>query len=105
MSDNHIIEVEILNRSYKVKCPPSQIQELKLAAQYVDQQMRKIRQASSTSSPDRVAVVCALNICYELMELKQQKNQYIDVMNQRIQALQERIEQSLDDLTKEEEPA
>lgn len=58
--------------------------------------MRKIRQTANINSMERIAVVTALNICHELMQLRKQKNNYIDVMNQRIQDLQRRIENFLE---------
>ena len=45
---------------------------------------------------ERIAVITALNICHELIQVRQQKNSYIDVMNQRIQDLQCRIENFLE---------
>lgn len=93
--ENNIIAVKILGRSYKVKCPPDQTHELQESASYVNDQMKKIQKLTNTNSTDRVAIVTALNICHELIQLKKQKNNYIDVMNQRIQDLQRRIENFL----------
>jgi len=97
MSDakDNTLSVTILDRSYKIKCPPNQAQELQESAHYVDEQMRKVQQASNINSTDRVAIVTALNICHELIQLQKQKNNYIDIMNQRIQDLQHRIENFL----------
>ena len=94
-ADNNLIAVKILDRNYKVKCPPEKTHELQESASYVDDQMRKMLQSSSIHSTDRVAIITALNICHELMQLKKQKNNYIEVMNQRIQDLQRRIENFL----------
>lgn len=93
--DNHVISVKILDRSYQIKCRPEQTQALQESAGYVDQQMRKFRQTSQTNNIERVAIVTALNVCHEFMQLRKQKNNYIDVMNQRIQDLQHRIENFL----------
>lgn len=93
--DQHLISVKILDRSYQIKCPPDQTQALQESAGYIDQQMRKFRQNSQINNTERVAIITALNICHELMQLRKQKNNYIDVMNQRIQDLQHRIENFL----------
>lgn len=95
MNQDNVIAIKILDRNYKVKCPPDEAASLQLAAQHVDKKMRELRQSSNVTSTDRVAVVTALNICHELLQLKQQKNHYIDAINQRIQNLQERIENSM----------
>ena len=91
----NIIEVKILDRNYRVKCPSEKAQDLQEAARHVDEQMRKLRQSASAMSMDRIAVVTALNICNELLALQKQKNNAIDVMYGRIQKLQERIENAL----------
>lgn len=96
MSDSeNIISIRILDRDYKIKCPPDEAQELQAAARYVDDQMRKVRSSGSVTSTDRVAVVTALNVSHELMSLKKQKNNYIDMMNTRISDLQGRIQNFL----------
>lgn len=90
-----VITVKILDRLYKIKCSAKEAIDLHEAANYVDDQMRKIRQAGHITSLDRLAVVTALNIYSELIHLKKQKNQCIDSMNQRIIDLQRRIEEAL----------
>lgn len=90
--ENHLISVKILDRSYQIKCPPDQTQALQEAASYIDQQMKKFKQNAQVNNTERVAIITALNISHELMQLRKQKNNYIDVMNQRIQDLQHRIE-------------
>lgn len=93
---NNLIEIKILDRAYKIKCTPDEARGLQASAQYVDEQMRKIRQSGSVMNTDRVAVVTALNICNEFLQLKQQQTQSIQLINQRIQNLQERVKNSLD---------
>ena len=95
-AEQNLISVKILDRSYKIKCPPEQAQALQEAASYFDAQMRKMRQVINVNNTECIAVVTALNICHEFMQLRKQKNNYIDVMNQRIQDLQHRIENFLE---------
>lgn len=93
--EGHVISVKILDRNYQIKCPPDQTHELQESASYVNEQMKKIQRTTNINSTDRVAIVTALNISHELLQLKKQKNNYIDIMNQRIQELQRRIENFL----------
>ncbi len=95
MSQENIIAIKILDRLYKIKCTPKEAIDLQEAAYHVDDQMRKIRQSGHITSTDRMAVVAALNIYNEFLQLKRQKNQCIDAMNQRIMDLQRRIEEKL----------
>lgn len=91
----NIIGVKILDRMYNIKCPPSQTQDLQASARFLDEQMRKIRQAGNITNTERVAVVAALNVCNELMQMKKQQNGYIETMHERIQDLQQRISKAL----------
>ena len=91
----NIISVNILDRSYKIKCPHEQAPALQESARFVDEQMRKLRQTSNITSVDRIAVVTALNICNELMMLKRQKATQIDTMDQRLKQLHSRIQNFL----------
>lgn len=92
-AEQNLISVKILDRSYKIKCPPEQVEALQEAANYVNAQMQKMRQTVvSVNGNERIAVVTALNICHEFIQLRKQRNNYIDVINQRVQDLQRRIE-------------
>lgn len=95
MSQDGIVTIKILDRPYKIKCNIQDAVKLQEAADYIDQQMRKMRQSNPTTSPEGMAVVTALNVYYELIEIKNQKNQRIDAMNQRINDLGRRIEEKL----------
>ena len=98
MSDHdQILAVKILDRSYKVKCSPEQAAELEQAAHYLNDQMKKVRQSANVTSTDRIAIVTALNVAHELLQLKKQSNGYIDIMNQRIKHLQDKIHQALEE--------
>ncbi len=97
MRDEDIISIKIMDRAYTVKCPASEATDLHEAAKYVDDQMRKVRQAHAVTSTDRIAVVAALNICQELLKLKKQYNQNVDMVDQRIRGLQSRIEEFLEE--------
>lgn len=92
MSQANLVNVKILDHLYKIKCDPKDALDLEEAAYYVDQQMRQLRQANPTSSLDRMAVVTALNTYHKL---KNQQNQQINEMNEKIIDLQRRIGEKL----------
>ena len=74
MSDSHQVTVNILNREYQVNCPPAQEAGLIEAATYLNTQMRKIQQAGKVAGPERIAIMAALNISYELLQLTAQSD-------------------------------
>ena len=98
---DHVIAIKVLDRSFKVKCPPEQAAELQESAKLLDDQMRKIRASGNMGSLDRVAVVAALNISHELLQVRKHKNRDIAEMHGRITELHRKINTVL----AEEEPA
>lgn len=95
MSDDNIVSIKVLDRSYGVKCPASEEQQLQEAARYLEEQTHLVRQSGTITSVDRVLAVTALNLAHELLLLKKQKNQYVDEVRDRVQGLQSKIENFL----------
>ena len=94
--ENNVITIQVLDRKYNIKCPAEEASDLQEAAKFVNDQMKRLRQTGNMTSTDQLAVVTALNVCHELFLLKKQKNNHINMMNQRLQDLQKRIEKCLD---------
>ncbi|WP_027873146.1 cell division protein ZapA [Spongiibacter marinus] len=67
MSKETVI-VKILDKEYQVACPSDEQTGLLEAARYLDQQMRQIRNSGKIIGLERIAVMAALNIAYELRE-------------------------------------
>lgn len=65
-TENQTVVLRILDKEYQVACPPDQQAELKEAAGFLDQQMRKIRESGKVVGLERIAVMAALNITYDL---------------------------------------
>ena len=62
------LSVSILDRDYQVSCPASEQQSLIQSARYLDEKMREIRSKGSVVGTDRIAVMAALNVSYELLD-------------------------------------
>ena len=62
------IEVQILQQSYLLACPEGQESRLLEAVERVDTAMTRIRDAGKVRSRERIAVLAALNLAFELAE-------------------------------------
>lgn len=62
------VVVKILGKDYQVACPPGQQEALVESARYLDDQMATIRQNGKVIGLERIAVMAALNISYELLQ-------------------------------------
>ena len=62
------LEVKIMGQGYLLGCPEGGEERLQQAVQRVDAAMCKIRDAGKIRARDRIAVLAALNLAFELNE-------------------------------------
>jgi cell division protein ZapA len=62
------LEVQIMGQSYLLGCPEGGESRLRDAVQRVDAAMCKIRDAGKIRARDRIAVLAALNLAFELSD-------------------------------------
>ncbi len=68
MNHPHTVTVKILEKEYQVACPAEKEAALMVSAKYLDKQMRGIRDTGKVIGLERIAVMAALNISYELLQ-------------------------------------
>jgi len=89
------VSVRILDKEYRVSCGPEEKDGLLESARMLDQRMREIRQAGRVIGIDRIAVMAALNISYELIRLQHTKVHGQEDLDQRLRNLQDRLGDAL----------
>lgn len=87
--------VEILGKTYQIKCPEEEVSALHRAAEYLEEKMRNIQDSDSVINVDRVAIVAALNVVHQLLSLEHQKHHNAQTISQRLKDLQNRVENAL----------
>ena len=93
MTDNsNTYPVRILDKYYRIKCPDNKQPELQEAASYVDKIIREFRDKSQLVGLERMAIMAAINISHELAALKKQQQEETHETNQKIIALQSKME-------------
>ena len=65
---NPLIKVQILGKEYPISCPEQEQHGLLVAARYLDDKMRQIRNTGRVIGTERIAVMAALNIAHELLQ-------------------------------------
>ena len=61
------IDLRIMDRDYRLSVSPEDRDRLTEAARMVDTRMRQIRDSGKLSSPDRIAVLAALQLAHQLI--------------------------------------
>lgn len=79
--------VQILDKEYRIACAPEERQGLLESARVLDERMRQVRQNGRVLGADRIAVMAALNLIYELM---QERDEHAMTAS-RLRSLQERV--------------
>ncbi len=96
MSDQgHNISVSVLGKPYQIKCPVGVDQDLQNAAVFLDEKMREVRDVGKVIGTDRVAILTALNIAFDYLNLQKKENKTIDEMAERICNMQKKINEVL----------
>jgi cell division protein ZapA len=62
------VEVQIMGQGYVLGCPEGGEARLQQAVQSVDQAMCRIRDAGKIKARDRIAVLAALNLAFDLAD-------------------------------------
>ncbi len=95
MNELHSVSVQILDKRYHFRCQPQQQEALTKAALLLDANMRKLRDAQPNANAESMTINAALNICHELLELKQQQEQTTANANKKIKLLCQKISEDL----------
>jgi hypothetical protein len=66
-NEANYLDIVLLGKEYRVACPPEERNALSAAAAHVSATMDEITEQTRSNSPERVAVMAALNIAHELL--------------------------------------
>ncbi len=69
-SDALSVTVRIMGREYTVVCPPDEHEALVASADFLNERMTAIRRRGKALGAERIAVMAALNISRELLEVR-----------------------------------
>lgn len=64
------LEVHIMQQSYMLGCPEGQEARLMAAVKHVDEAMSGIRDSGKIRGRERIAVLAALNVAFDLLDLQ-----------------------------------
>ena len=95
MSESVTATVRLLDREFLVGCAPDEREGLMAAASYLDVKMRELRGSSRSVGYDRVAVLVALSIAHELLQLRQGQERQSRNLSDDIGMLRRKLEGAL----------
>lgn len=93
--NNSVLDIQLLDRKLQIMTPVERAEDLQKAAYHLDSKMREIRSSGMATGNERVTLMAALNIAYDLITIQKQKDIYLDSISNRIKILQDKIEETL----------
>lgn len=95
MMEKNATTVEIFGREYKIRgvADDQYIQEV---ARFVDEKMKEVSKGSSLPSPDRLAILAALNIADELFQERRRSSEMLSGIEQKAHKLIGILDQNLE---------
>ncbi len=100
MSTSDNVTILVLDKEYQVHCPPDQRDALVRAALELDQRMRTIRQSGNVIGLERIAIMAALNLSYDLLDA-QHRAKESEANSEEIERLDNKVFQALQALAPE----
>ena len=86
------VNVRILDREFTVGVEAAERDSLVAAATMLDSRMREVRGSNRMAALDRVAVLTALNLAHELLQLRAQTEQRDAALNRTLGELNRKLD-------------
>ena len=93
--ESTMLSIQIVGKFYDVKCPTDQVQTLQQAAQFLDIKMRDIRNNFLHLNEERLAIMAALNITSELLQMQKLVPENNEELAAKIKNIQHKIHEVL----------
>jgi cell division protein ZapA len=90
------VSVRILEKDYHVACPIDERAALLDSAEYLSRKMKEIRDTGKVVGLDRIAVMAALNMANELLNVQRRDAMLDSDVTARVRAMRERVESALE---------
>jgi cell division protein ZapA len=87
------VAIRILDKDYHIACAPEEKAGLLQSAEHLNEKMREIRESGKVSGGERIAVMAALNIAHELVQLRSRGAS--PEAGARLRSMRERVESAL----------
>ena len=94
MSKTETLTIKILEKEYRVGCPPEERENLRASADLLNEKLNEIKKQGSVIGAERIAIMTALNMSHEILHNKSIITEHDD-LNNRIDVLNDRISDTI----------
>lgn len=89
------INIEILGKPYTVRCAETEVKSLQEAAAFLNRKMLEVQESGKAINLERIAIITALNITHQFLQMDHQQNNLLGKINQKIAYLQDILDTTL----------
>lgn len=94
MSTTNQCTIQLMNKSYKIKCPVEEMDNLQLAAKKLNATISQKKSQFKTLEPTQVLLLAALDLSHELINQEQKQNQQREQLAEFVHSLEERLKKA-----------
>jgi cell division protein ZapA len=94
MKNQDSLSITILDKEYRVACPPGEQDSLQASANELNRKLSEIKRKGAVIGTERIAIMAALNLCHEMLAGKSLLIEHDD-LNTRIESLSEKIDSNM----------
>ena len=88
--------IHLLDKEYTIACPAEERDGLLESARRLDTKMREIRNGGKVLGSERIVVMAALNVVFELLQESESSSGNHQEMDLRLKLIQEKIDSALE---------
>jgi len=96
MTETQPINISILDKDYKVACPPGEQSALLESAKFLDNKMREVRDTGNIMGSERIAVITALNMANDLLKTSSVDKELGQELPPRLKDLENKVSRVLE---------
>lgn len=94
MDNQDSLTIKVLEKEYRVACPPEEKESLTASANMLNEKLMQIKDKGSVISTERIAVMAALNMSHEILNGQTLVGEHTE-LNERIDSLSEKIDNTM----------
>ena len=97
MSKTEPLTIKIMGKEYRIGCTEEEKENLRASADLLNEKLNEIKDQGSVIGSERIAIMAALNMSHDILHSQAITDENGD-LNERMDALSERISDSMRDI-------
>ena len=90
-----VLTVRILDKEYRISCPPDEREGLIVAASELNERMQEMRGNAKMLGAERMAVMAALNVIHERDQIKSEQLGAFDMAQEAVHRLESKLDAAI----------